>query len=200
MLNLSQGHHRMVYSVAWSPDGHQTTERCNLFSAGFDNKVIGWKVTFWTATVVGCLASHQETLCTALSVLLFSFFVFVSVCTDFCTVCGFDILVSYCNSAGLVDMLSNFVAVVLQWVKMCNMGDRPVAIALIHQFMILQQVTELHDCLCYALLAKVLALFPGHHQAFWSLFCVCWGIVPEYHIVCTTWSECCARVHYTSQY
>jgi len=41
-----QGHHRMVFSVAWSPNGHLATERCNLFSAGFDNKVIGWKITF----------------------------------------------------------------------------------------------------------------------------------------------------------
>ena len=43
MLNLSQGHHRMVYSVAWSPDGHQTTEHCN-FLADFNNRVIRWKV------------------------------------------------------------------------------------------------------------------------------------------------------------
>ncbi len=37
----------MVYSVAWSPERHKTTERCNFFSSGFDNKVIGWKVTVW---------------------------------------------------------------------------------------------------------------------------------------------------------
>ena len=41
----AQGHRRMVYSVAWSHDGNMT-ERCNLFSAGFDNKVAGWKVKF----------------------------------------------------------------------------------------------------------------------------------------------------------
>ena len=87
ILNLSQGHHRMVYSVAWSPDSHQTTERCNLFSAGFDNKVIGWKVSFRTAAVVGYLASHQDILCTANSVLLASAFVFVSVALKFFVLC-----------------------------------------------------------------------------------------------------------------
>ena len=65
----------MVYSVAWSPDGHQTTECCNLFSAGFDNKVIGWKVAFWTAAVVGYVASHS--LMHWKSVLLASLFVIV---------------------------------------------------------------------------------------------------------------------------
>ena len=35
----------MVYCVAWSPDSHVTSDKCNLFSAGFDDKVIGWKVT-----------------------------------------------------------------------------------------------------------------------------------------------------------
>ena len=141
MLNLSQGHHRMVYSVAWSPDGHQTTERCNLFSAGFDNKVIGWKVTFWTAAVVGCLASHQETLCTALSVLLASSFVFV---THFFVLC---VVLTFCfHHATLLAVLIcyiKFCCYGTTMVKMCNMGVRPVAIALTHQFMTLQQVTEL---------------------------------------------------------
>ena len=41
-----QAHRRMVCAVAWSNDSHMTTERCNLFSAGFDNKVVGWKVKF----------------------------------------------------------------------------------------------------------------------------------------------------------
>ena len=46
MLRSLQVHRRMVCSVAWSHDSHMTTERCNLFSAGFDNKVVGWKVKF----------------------------------------------------------------------------------------------------------------------------------------------------------
>ncbi|CAI8039990.1 WD repeat-containing protein 37 [Geodia barretti] len=41
-----QAHRRMVCSVTWSHDSHVSTERCNLFSAGFDNKVVGWKVKF----------------------------------------------------------------------------------------------------------------------------------------------------------
>ena len=60
MLNLSQGHHPMLYSVAWSPDGHQTTEHCN-FLADFNNRVIRWKVpsemSLWAH-----YTSHQETL------------------------------------------------------------------------------------------------------------------------------------------
>ena len=59
--------------------------------------------------------------------------------------CGFDILVSSCNSAGLVNMVYQ---ILLLWYNngsrcVANMGDRPVAIALTYQFMILQQVTEL---------------------------------------------------------
>ena len=54
--------------------------------------------------------------------------------------CGFDILVSSFNSAGLVNMLYQ---ILLLWFKMCNMGVRPVAIVLTHQFMTLEQVTEL---------------------------------------------------------
>ena len=46
MLCSLQVHRRMVCSVAWSHDSHMTTERCNMFSAGFDNKVVGWKVKF----------------------------------------------------------------------------------------------------------------------------------------------------------
>ena len=36
----------MVCGVAWSHDSHMTSERCNLFSGGFDNKVVGWKIKF----------------------------------------------------------------------------------------------------------------------------------------------------------
>lgn len=44
-----QGHRRMVYSVTWSPESHMTPDKCcNLFSSGFDDKVIGWKVTMVT--------------------------------------------------------------------------------------------------------------------------------------------------------
>ena len=92
---------------------------------------------------------------------LASSFVFVSG-LNLCTVhvCGFDILVSSCNSAGLVNMLYQ---ILLLWFKMCNMGVRPVAIVLTYQFMTLQQVTELF---VLYLLAKVLALPSGQHQAF----------------------------------
>jgi len=38
---IFQGHGRMVYSTAWSPDTHG---KCSLYSAGFDAKVIGWKM------------------------------------------------------------------------------------------------------------------------------------------------------------
>ena len=145
MLNLSQGHHCMVYSVAWSPDGHQTTERCNLFSAGFDNKVIGWKVTFWTAAVVGCLASHQETLCTAFSVLLASSFVFVALIS--CTVCGLTLQFHHATLlALLICYISNFVAVVQRF-KMCNIGDRLAVIGLIGMHFMTLQITELHTSL-----------------------------------------------------
>ncbi len=46
IIPIVQGHRRMVYSVAWSCDSHVTPERCNLFSSGFDNKVVGWKISW----------------------------------------------------------------------------------------------------------------------------------------------------------
>lgn len=48
LYTIVQGHRRMVYSVAWSCDSHVTPDRCNLFSSGFDNKVVGWKISWWT--------------------------------------------------------------------------------------------------------------------------------------------------------
>lgn len=42
-------HLRMVHSVCWSHDKHMTTSspgKCNLFSAGFDSRIIGWKVQY----------------------------------------------------------------------------------------------------------------------------------------------------------
>lgn len=42
-----QGHRRLVFSAAWSLDSHQ---KCNLYTSAFDNKVIGWKITFDAAT------------------------------------------------------------------------------------------------------------------------------------------------------
>ena len=40
----------MVYCASWSslsegkPTHHLPADHCNLFSGGFDNKVIGWRV------------------------------------------------------------------------------------------------------------------------------------------------------------
>lgn len=36
-----QGHQRMASSVAWAED---PTYNCNLFSAGFDRRVLGWSI------------------------------------------------------------------------------------------------------------------------------------------------------------
>jgi WD40 repeat protein len=36
------GHRRMVSSVAWSED---PSSPCNLFSSGFDKKVLGWQIS-----------------------------------------------------------------------------------------------------------------------------------------------------------
>lgn len=37
-----QGHRRMVSSVAWTED--VSSSSCNLFSCGFDRRVLGWAV------------------------------------------------------------------------------------------------------------------------------------------------------------
>ena len=66
----------------------------------------------------GLLSKSPRPLCTARSVLLASSFVFVALI--FCTVCGFYILVSSCNSAGVVDMLYQ---ILLLWY---NNGSRCV--------------------------------------------------------------------------
>lgn len=41
-LCVSQGHQRMASSVAWAED---STYNCNLFSAGFDRRVLGWSIS-----------------------------------------------------------------------------------------------------------------------------------------------------------
>jgi len=86
-LFLSQGHHRMVFSVAWSPNGHLATERCNLFSSGFDNKVIGWKITFWIFSLnFLCRLARYGTFtqCQGLLNLLANF---IFVCHFLCVLC-----------------------------------------------------------------------------------------------------------------
>lgn len=40
-IHDTQGHQRMASSVAWSED---PSYQCNLFSAGFDRRVLGWSI------------------------------------------------------------------------------------------------------------------------------------------------------------
>ena len=74
---------------------------------------------------------------------------------------------------------------------MCNMGDRPVAIALTYQFMTLQQVTELFVLYFTSQSSSLIPRPPSSFliivgYIYYCTFCVCWGIVLEYHIVYTT--------------
>lgn len=44
MFFVFQSHQRMVSSVAWG--GEMSGKGYNLFTAGFDRKVLGWQIVF----------------------------------------------------------------------------------------------------------------------------------------------------------
>ena len=71
--------------------------------------------------------------------------------------------------------------ILLLWFKMCNIGVRPVAIVLTHQFMTLQQVTELFVLYFSgqnsSLIAMQATVQPFDHCSLQLLYvlCVSWG-------------------------
>ena len=74
-------------------------------------------------------------------------FLHVSVCTDFFVLCVvLTFWFHHVTLLALICCIKFGCCGIQQRFKMCNMGDRPVAIALTYQFMILQQVTELFVC------------------------------------------------------
>ena len=82
---------------------------------------------------------------------------------------------------------------VQQRFTMCNIGDRPVAIALTYHA-VYDTATGIRELFVLYFTGQSSILIPWPPLSFlivvvyiyYCTFCVCWGIVLEYHIVCTT--------------